>query len=712
MDLFVMIGRLGRSLGVHLLLASQRLDEGRMHQLESHLSYRIGLRTFSAMESRGVLGVADAYELPPQPGAGYLKSGLEPLTRFRAAYVSGTYQIRSRATAQAQVASQVVPWSSQWVPARTLPEPEEETQSADAEGSSLLALAIERLTDAGPPAHQVWLPPLALPPTLDKLLPPLSPDPEFGLSTASWGRRGKLQVPVGIIDRPFDQKRDLLSIDVSGAGGHIAIAGGPQSGKSTLVRSVITALSLTHTPREVHFYCLDFGGGNLTSLAGLPHVGSVASRLDTERVGRTLAEIASLLARRERLFLEHSIDSMATLRRRRAAGDLPDEAHGDVFLVIDGWSTVRQDFQDDIAAINQLAARGLNYGIHLITTSARWVELSAAVRDQAGTKLELRMGDAMDSMVDMRKASSVPRLPGRGLTLDSKLDLLTVLPRIDGIESADDLGDGVADLVASVAENWSGPKAPPVRMLPTRMDVRETAASPDGQPLKVALGLEETELLPAWHNFAETPHLVAFGDTETGKTNLLRLVAHHITQRFSHQEARFLVVDYRRELVDAVPEPYRLGHAVSVDQLQEMVGGVAKALRTRTPGPDISPARMRQADWWKGPRLFVLVDDYDMVANPMRTPFEALLEHLPLGYEMGFHFVLSRSAAGAMRGMNDPLIRRLLDVNSPGLLMSCPPSEGFIFGNVKPRILPPGRGLYITRRKTVQIQTALVPSDQ
>ncbi|NEE37400.1 secretion protein EccC, partial [Streptomyces sp. SID7982] len=57
MELFVMIGRLGRSLGVHLLLASQRLDEGRMHQLESHLSYRIGLRTFSAMESRGVLGV-------------------------------------------------------------------------------------------------------------------------------------------------------------------------------------------------------------------------------------------------------------------------------------------------------------------------------------------------------------------------------------------------------------------------------------------------------------------------------------------------------------------------------------------------------------------------------------------------------------------------------------------------------------------------------
>ena len=72
-DLFVMIGRLGRSLGVHLLLASQRLDDGRIHQLESHLSYRIGLRTFSSMESRAVIGVPDAYELPPAPGSGYMR---------------------------------------------------------------------------------------------------------------------------------------------------------------------------------------------------------------------------------------------------------------------------------------------------------------------------------------------------------------------------------------------------------------------------------------------------------------------------------------------------------------------------------------------------------------------------------------------------------------------------------------------------------------
>ena len=91
-ELFVAIGRLGRSLGMHLLLASQRLDEGRLRGLESHLSYRICLKTFSASESRAVLGVPDAYHLPSSPGAAYLKTASGELVRFQTAYVSASHE--------------------------------------------------------------------------------------------------------------------------------------------------------------------------------------------------------------------------------------------------------------------------------------------------------------------------------------------------------------------------------------------------------------------------------------------------------------------------------------------------------------------------------------------------------------------------------------------------------------------------------------------
>ncbi|MFG2945817.1 type VII secretion protein EccCa [Streptomyces adustus] len=712
MDLFVMIGRLGRSLGVHLLLASQRLDEGRMHALESHLSYRIGLRTFSAMESRGVLGVPDAYQLPSQPGAGFLKSGVEALTRFRAAYVSGAYRQRRGGVAQARVASQTVPWTAGWVVPRALPsaaapapDPVEPPESSD----TLLSVALDRLRDSGPPAHEVWLPPLGLPPALDTLLPGIGEHPERGLAAAGWPGAGRLRVPVGLVDKPFEQRRDPLVVDLSGAGGHVAVAGGSQSGKSTVVRTLITALALTHTPREVQFYCLDFGGGALAGLAGLPHVAGVASRLDTERISRTVAEVTTLLADRERFFLDHGLDSMAAYRRRRAEGEFADQPHGDVFLVVDGWSTVRQDHDSHVPTFNQIAARGLNYGVHLIVTTARWVELSAQIRDQAATRLELRLGDTMDSVVDIRKAASVPRTGGRGLTTDGKLHFLAALPRIDGRESTDDLAEGVSDLVERIAGAWSGPPAPPVRMLPHRLPAAALPAPERTEGLRLPLGLDEEQLAPVWHDFSRTPHLVAVGDTESGKTNLLRLVARAVTERYTPAEARVLVVDYRRELVDAVPAEYQLGHAVSVDSLKELVAGSARALKTRAPGPDITPARMRLADWWNGPRLFVLVDDYDMIGGgtAFDHPFAPLFDHLALGHEVGVHVIAVRSATGAGRGLNDQLLRRLDEVNTPGLLLSCPPSEGYVFGNVKPRNLPPGRALRIVRRKATLMQTAL-----
>ncbi|MDH6581417.1 S-DNA-T family DNA segregation ATPase FtsK/SpoIIIE [Streptomyces sp. SAI-133] len=711
MDLFVMIGRLGRSLGVHLLLASQRLDEGRMHQLESHLSYRIGLRTFSAMESRGVLGVPDAYELPAQPGSGYLKSGVEALTRFRAAYSSGGYRRRTGAVVQARVASQVVPWTSSWVVPRTLEpaaEPEPETEKTGDE-KTLLEVALDRLRDSGPAAHQVWLPPLAEPSPLDALLPGIAPDPERGLTAAGWPGTGKLRVPVGLVDKPFEQRRDPLIVDLSGAEGHVAIAGGSQSGKSNLARTLIAALALTHTPAEVQFYCLDFGGGGLSQFAGLPHVGGVAARLNPDRVHRTVAEVMSLLAHREQFFVDHTLDSMQSYRRRRAAGEFPEEPFGDVFMVVDGWSTVRQDYEDLIAKFNELAARGLNYGIHLLITTNRWVELSAQVRDQAATRLELRMGDPMDSEIDTRKARSVPRSGGRGITADSKMHFLAGLPRLDGSGSLEDLGDGVGHLVAEISRHWHGPSAPKVRMLPHRLPAAELPAPEptEGGGMRLPLGIDQDALEPVWHDFSRTPHLIVVGDTESGKTNMLRHVAKGITTRYAPNEAKIIVVDYRRTLVESIPEEYRIGHVISLDNLQETVDGAARAMKTRVPGADISPSRMRSCDWWTGPRLFILVDDYDMVSgNSFQNPFEALFEFLTLGFEMGMHLIVARSAMGVGRAMNDGLIRRLDEANNPAVLLSCPPAEGRLF-DAKPLSLPPGRALHIARRKARLMQTAL-----
>jgi S-DNA-T family DNA segregation ATPase FtsK/SpoIIIE len=706
MELFIMIGRLGRSLGVHLLLASQRLDEGRMSALESHLSYRIGLRTFSAMESRGVLGVPDAYQLPSQPGNGFLRSDISTLTRFKAAYVSGAYQRRQRPSRQAAIAGQVVRYGTEYVAPRHLPLPPEEEPVAE-ETRSLLDLAAEKLTDAGPPAYQVWLPPLEVPPTLDELLPPLAPHPRRGLTVA--GDRGTLTVPVGVVDRPFQQLRDLLTADLSGAAGHVGIAGAPQSGKSTLLRTLITSLALTHTPAEVQFYCLDFGGGTLSALRGLPHVGGVTGRHDGERVMRTVAEINAIITRREKYFAELGIDSATAFRRRKAAGELAHDAHGDVFLVVDGWNTLRQEFNDLVQPLTLISQRGLNYGVHLMIGTTRWGEISGGLRDQLQSRFELRLGDPVDSVIGMRVAGTVPKVPGRGLT-DDTMHFLTALPRMDGVGDAADLSEGVADLVDAVTEHWSGPRAPEVRMLPMVLDAADLPA-PRGR-LQVPIGLDDTELAPLWHDFEENPHLIVVGDSESGKTNLLKLITRQVMAAYTPAEARIMLVDFRRELYDTVPEEYRLGYAVAVDVLRQGIDGAGRAMKNRLPGADVQPSQLKLRDWWEGPELFIVVDDYDLVGSAAAThPFAPVMDYLAQGTEVGLHLIVARSANGVVRGLNDPLLRKLQEVNTPAVVLSCPPSEGYLFNNVKPRVFPPGRGLHITRRRTVQVQTARAEKD-
>jgi S-DNA-T family DNA segregation ATPase FtsK/SpoIIIE len=579
-----------------------------------------------------------------------------------------------------------------------------------ASDTSLLAVILRRLVDVGPRAHRVWLPPLAEPPPLDALLPPFRTDPELGLTTAGWNGRGGLRVPVGVIDRPLEQRRDALVADLTGAGGHVGIGGAPQSGKSTLVRTLVAALALTHTPREVQFYCLDFGGGTLVGLAGLPHVGSVAGRQDRDRVHRTVAEVSELLAQRERRFAAHGIDSMDTFRRLRREGRLPegaDDAYGDVFLVVDGWSTLHQDFDAVENAFSALATNGLNYGVHLVVTASRWSEIRPWLRDLLGTRLELHLGDPVDSEVGMRIAANVPHVPGRGLTRDG-LHFLAALPRVDGANSADDLGSAVRQLAARSADAWTGPKAAGVRLLPAVLDAAELP-EPDGDA-RVAFGLDEQRLAPVWHDFDQHPHLMVFGDTETGKTNLLRLFARALVRRYHPDEARVLVGDQRRGLYEAVPAAYQLGYAVTSTALEQLVSEAVEPLRRRLPGPGVTPDQLRRRDWWTGPRLFVFVDDYDYVSQGRGSLLGPLLDLLPHGAEIGLHLVLARATSGAGRAMMmDDILRRLWEIGTPGLLFSCDRQEGTFLGDAPARRLPGGRAQLVTRRAgAVLVQTGHV----
>ncbi|MFF3993602.1 type VII secretion protein EccCa [Streptomyces cyaneofuscatus] len=711
-DLFLSIGRIGRSIGVHLLLSSQRIEGGKLKGLDTYLSYRLGLRTFSADESRTVLDTTDAFHLPPLPGFGYLKVDTSHYARFKAGYVSGGYRGPVRSTEAEETGPLALPYEA----FNTLAGPDQGPQTAEPAsrrretGPTELGVMVDQLTGIAPPVRSIWLPPLPTATALDTVAGPLDIGPR-GMRLAGAGPSSRpLRVPVGLLDDPAKQWQGQWFLDLTVAGGHAAVIGGPQSGKTTLLRSLVLSLALTHTPREVGVYGLDLVGGGLQALSGLPHVGGIAGRADRERAARTVEEVRTMLALREDLFREHGIDSVEQLRTLHAAGRLPELASAEILLVIDGFGALRDDFDELDDAIADILKRGGGYGIHVVAAMLRWNDVRIATQSNFGTRVELRLNDPSESSIDRKLAETLsPDEPGRVLT-DGKLFAQVALPRTDGVADTTDLGAVLERTARSVRATWSGEVAQSVRVLPHILEPH-SLPGPAAEPTRVPIGLDQSALAPVLLDlFQHDQHLLVLGDSECGKTNLLRTVAHGLIDRYGEDELVFAVMDPRRSLRGVVPEEFNGGYAYNPKLCMGLSMGIATELEKRLPDENARLEDLEPGNWGKGPRIVVLVDDYDVLTTAGQSPLAAFLPYIPSAVDIGLHFVLTRRVAGASRGMYEPLVQGLRESGASALLMAGDRSEGQLFPGVYASQQAPGRGVFIRRGQPNRlIQTVYAP---
>jgi DNA segregation ATPase FtsK/SpoIIIE, S-DNA-T family len=680
LDLFGAIGRVGRSLGMHLLLASQRLDEGRLRGLDSHLRFRICLRTFSAAESTAVLGVPDAYHLPPAPGGALLKVDAAPPVPFHAALVS-----------------------------------------------SDLEVLVDGLRGAGRPAHQVWLPPLAAAIDLDPLLQSVE--------------RGWLQVPVGVVDRPLEQEQGPLVLDLSRGAGHLAVVGAPRTGKSTLLCALVAALAATHPPDQAQVYAVDLGGGLLHRLGDLPHVGAVCGPREPERIRRLVRELRSVVAEREQRFRDLGVDSMAAWHALRRAG-LDLGGYGEVFLLVDNWGALVRELPELEAEITELAAVGLHYGVHLVLAGNRWADLRPNLRENLGGRLELRLNDPLESELGRAAAAALPELPGRGLT-QAGLVFQAALPGEPAAVLARALsgrGGAVAPPLRLLPELLGEAALPAADPDPP---AGAPAIGRDG-PTGLPFALEEHRLeLVRLDLFGESPHLLVLGDAACGKSSLLRLIARGLAARHPPDEVALLVVDLRRGLRDLTALPNLVAYACTAAAIAQVVEQLRRQLEERGAGgvavprdpaawaPDLvgSPALAAPggglaplgasdppaaadglAPGWVGPRYVVLVDDYDLLPAATGSPLLPLVDLLGLGSELGLHVVLARRVAGVARAGFEPVFQRLRELGGSGLVLRGDPAEGPVLEGQRAGALPPGRGVFVrSRRPPTLVQVAYSP---
>jgi S-DNA-T family DNA segregation ATPase FtsK/SpoIIIE len=480
----------------------------------------------------------------------------------------------------------------------------------------------------------------------------------------------------------------------------------------------MTAFIVTHSPRDVQLYCIDLGGGQLRAFESFPHVGAVCMKTDREKFRLLIRLMYKIIADREVLFRDHNIESMATYRMRRQAGELSAFPFGDVFLIIDNLAQLQHDFEQVEAEITNLVTIGLTYGVHIILATNRWPEIRPKLRDNVGTRLELRLNDPVESEVDKKKAAELPiGVPGRGLIKD-KLQFQTCLPWIstDSVERVpgDSSQQQVLDALIERTKLWRGPAASPVIMLPTQVRHEEMVQFERPGHTGLPIGLEEFRLDPVYIDLLSMgPHFLVLGDAECGKTNLLRLWWSELAQRYTSEQVRVAAIECRStiNLFDITQSEHCLTYASMriPSSLKESVDCLANTLKERAlPASYSSIKELASAKTWTGPHYFLFVDDYDAIATPSGSVLTPLRDLIVQARDIGFHLVLTRTVSGATSMSYEPIFKSLREMGGPGLIMSGDRLEGKLIHDQSATNLPPGRG-YLVQRKypPTQVQVAL-----
>ncbi|MGW0659757.1 FtsK/SpoIIIE domain-containing protein [Streptodolium elevatio] len=618
----ISLAQRGRSLGLHLLLATQRPGGSVSNEIKANTNLRIALRVTDRSESQDIINSVEAAGISPNnPGRALVRRGEAPPTPFQTAYVGSERPglIPAAPPGAETVALPVRGIEIEWQRlGRPLDFAEHDLDDLEADAAAaaftteqpptdLRALvdAIREAADRLPDYREQpspWLPPLDGRMRLDDL-PPI-PDPEPGALP---------MVPYALLDVPQVQSRRLATIDFA-TFGHLYVIGAPRSGRTQTLRTVAGAAALTIPCSDLHIYAIDAAGGGLAVLETLPHCGAVVSRHDAERMERLINRLVRELTARQRLIAQHDCADITELRAKVSKDRRP--AH--LLFMMDGWdalSTMLDDYDGGrlYADIVRLLREGQGAGIHVIATSERLL-LGGRLSAHNDRKLLLRQSDPSDFTLIGIPRTSVPTNvpPGRGWLAPGAIEAqIALLPSVtDPAANPDTAGD------RSGADQSDQAEA--MRDLARRATIRDTNVPVARRPFRVnempaLLGFQEAhdrvppqQRRPLWAllgvggdavepigcDFAAGGgSFMVAGPPRSGRTTTLAAMSVSLLMGGT----RLIVVTPRDS------------------QLRKLAAhNLATVLADPDPSPDLLIAAMAEAD---GKPLVIVVDDADMMLN-------------------------------------------------------------------------------------------------
>ncbi|SER78296.1 type VII secretion protein EssC, partial [Isobaculum melis] len=460
----VSTARIGRSLGIHLILATQKPSGVVDDQIWSNSKFKLALKVADKSDSMEMLKTPDAAEIT-QPGRAYLQVGNNEIYElFQSAWSGADYlpdqsdqeEVDNTIYAindlgQYEILSEDLSGLSDGKEVKTVP------TELDAVIDGIHAITEE----AGiAPLPRPWLPPLA-----ERVYLPELDTVDYKVA---WQEKSELEPMLGIADIPSMQAQESFRINLS-KDGHIALYSSPGYGKSTFLQSILMGLARQHNPERLHAYLLDFGTNGLLPLRGLPHVADTMNIDEEEKIGKFMRRMMTEMKRRKKLLSNFAVASLEMYEK--ASG----EEEPRILVMIDGFEGFKNaKFESDLELVfNQIAREGAGIGMHLIVTAGRQASMKANLQSNIKVQIALKMIDDNEARgIVGRTTLSIEDLQGRGMIkFDEPTIFQSALPTMG--EGTLEIIEGIQREAREMDEAWDGKRPIALPMAPDEYSISD-----------------------------------------------------------------------------------------------------------------------------------------------------------------------------------------------------------------------------------------------
>ncbi|WP_368505844.1 type VII secretion protein EssC [Alkalihalophilus sp. As8PL] len=673
----VSAARIGRSLGVHLILATQKPGGVIDNQIWSNARFKIALKVQDATDSKEVLKNSDAANLTIT-GRGYLQVGNnEVYELFQSAWSGAPYMEESVGTEEEiSLVTDLGLVQLSNVSAKVRREQQKKQTEIEAIVAEIAStqekMQINKL-------QSPWLPPL-----------------QSRLPRVEVSKKVEGEFLIGLKDEPEKQSQTPYRYKWL-EDGNIGIFGSSGYGKSTTILSYLLEFARASSPERLHYYVFDFGNSSLLPLRQLPHTADYFRFDDQRKIEKFIAFIKKEIEHRKQLFLDHEVSNITHYNH------LAEEKLPTIVLTIDNFDLVKEELPDIETQFIQFARDGQSLGIMVILTATRINVVRQPLMNSLKTKIVHYLMDSNEKFsIIGRTPYEVESIPGRALIIKDQVSLAQIYLPASGEDDFEVLAEMKSD-IEQLKELYKECRLPEkIPMLPTKLDYNTFVKSyvKNMKQGQLPIGLDEETVTPLSVDVMSNQHCLVVGQSKKGKTNVVRAVLEGI---FRQEHSSIGVFDGVDRGLASYATRKSVDYIETKEQINEWINQVEEELRSRE--KDYLDAIGQKATGLSFAPVYLIVDSISRLQQTIDAPIQTKLSTLMKQYtHLGFAVIVAGNTNDFTKGF-DPLTNELKQIRQ-AILLAKKSDQSLItlpFTRNEPEVQP-GFGYIITDGVATRLQ--------